>query len=494
MEYLNQSKVCRKFLNQYNEKLIPKLLPKLVKIAIFNLYKTFHKCLFSMQELDQYIKLFNDKKGKFELEPNNDNAPPCSPNPDYLTPKLNRIQKLHMNYQSPEGLANSENEKEADILYGYRRFFLDDEIYINKKNNFYDENYFIPRTRSYRNIQLYQNRLKNPRFTTQEKKIYPDWWWNLKDDIDQDDYSDDNSKLDHHSGNPYLSPKNKEKVLKKEEKYLQRPNSYDSIKPVVTRNYEDSNIHPNSNPINYNSYKDNGYYEDPNIFPNGIKISYDNYNYKGGNQNPITNNSPSKEENSEHHNNMAATDGFNKYFPKIMNDNKESKINNYNIRYYSSNINDAQNYVTSPNFKGPLNNLALSDGFIRDRIQFIGNPGKRDGQPNCNIDYPYYSKDKNQNQLSSNQSLEIDKRFPDQQISINCNLCGTTEPKILNIKHQKESFVLSYDKDFKISESKVKRNGKIKNGLRFLLDGNQIKEYSKTKLRKKKLIKTNNDK
>ena len=79
MEYLNESKVCRKFLNQYSEKLIPKLLPRLMKIAIFSLYKTFHKCLFSMQELDQYIKYFNCKQKNFELESKNDNVRTCPP-------------------------------------------------------------------------------------------------------------------------------------------------------------------------------------------------------------------------------------------------------------------------------------------------------------------------------------------------------------------------------------------------------------------------------
>ena len=91
MEYLNESKVCRKFLNQYSEKLIPKLLPRLMKIAIFSLYKTFHKCLFSMQELDQYIKNFNGKQRNFELEPKNENARDYPPYSNYLTPKLNKI-------------------------------------------------------------------------------------------------------------------------------------------------------------------------------------------------------------------------------------------------------------------------------------------------------------------------------------------------------------------------------------------------------------------
>ena len=43
MEYLNQSKICREFLNQYDEALIPELLPKLIKVAIYSLFKTLNK-------------------------------------------------------------------------------------------------------------------------------------------------------------------------------------------------------------------------------------------------------------------------------------------------------------------------------------------------------------------------------------------------------------------------------------------------------------------
>ena len=493
MEYLSQSKVCRKFLNQYNEKLIPKLLPRLMKIAIFSLYKTYHKCLFSMQELDRYIKLFNDKKMNFELESKSDNDPPCRPCPDYLTPKLNKIQKLNMSYQPSEGLANSENEKVENDRYGNRRFYPDDEIYVNKKNNFYDENYYIPKSHSLRNIQLYQDRLKNPRFTTQEKRIYPDWWWNLNDDIDQDNYSDDNSELDHHPRGKGHFPKDFEQSLKKKSKNFERPKSYNGTKSKFPRYPEDLNPYPNINSINYDSYEDTGQYEDLNLLPNRNMVSYDNCKHES--QNPKINNFTTKEENSKYYNNMAASDGFNRYFPKIMNDNKEHKINNYNIRYYSSNINDDPNYATSPNFKSSPNNLSLSDGYDRDRMQIIGNPGPRDEAPNLDLDYRY-EKDINQNKLSSSQYPEIYKSFNCQQMSVNDNFYDSSDldSKIWPKKNEKESVAISYDKNFNISESKVKRNGKIRNGLTYSLDGNQKKGHTKnTRKRKKKSPKTHND-
>ena len=48
-------------------------------------------------------------------------------------------------------------------------------------NNFYDSNYYIPETKFFRNRQLYQKRLENPQFTTQNKNVYPFWWWNFPD-------------------------------------------------------------------------------------------------------------------------------------------------------------------------------------------------------------------------------------------------------------------------------------------------------------------------
>ena len=43
MEYFDKSKICRDFLNQYSEALYPELLPKLMKVAIYSLYKAYSK-------------------------------------------------------------------------------------------------------------------------------------------------------------------------------------------------------------------------------------------------------------------------------------------------------------------------------------------------------------------------------------------------------------------------------------------------------------------
>ena len=73
---------------------------------------------------------------------------------------------------------------------------------------------------SIRGNTIYQRRLKNPKFITQEKRIYPDWWWNLKDDIEQEDYSDDDSELDHHNRRIDRFPKDIEQELKRKQKIM----------------------------------------------------------------------------------------------------------------------------------------------------------------------------------------------------------------------------------------------------------------------------------
>jgi hypothetical protein len=238
--------------------------------------------------------------------------------------------------------------------------------------------------------------------------------------------------------------------------------------------------------MSYDNYKDTGYYKDENIFPDR-----NDDNYKDGNPNLKRINYPSNEENYKYHRNMAESDGFRSYIPKIMNDNK----NSYNIRYYSSNINDP-NYSSSPNLRGQPKNLTQSDGFVRNRTQFNRSLGPRDEEPNFDLGYPDYINDENQNQLSSNQCYKINKSLDDQKMNINNNLYGTSDlkNKNLTLKQYKKSFALSYDKDFNIRESKVKRNGKIKNGLKYSCDGNQLNEYLKgTKKKRKKPKKTHND-
>ena len=223
MEYFDKSKICRDFLNQYSEALYPELLPKLMKVAIYSLYKAYSKWTISMQEIDEFIHYFNYKNRNFEIEQNarrlnnnckeeeskyNYDCPPCD---EFYIPQNKKIKKLNIGYVPMEKTQTAETEQNIENIntnncYGFGKFYPNDDVYINDSNNFYDENYYIPRTRSFRNIQLYHKRLSNPKFITQEKKIYPHWWWNLKDDIEQDDYSDDDSEIDHHPSRPGRFP------------------------------------------------------------------------------------------------------------------------------------------------------------------------------------------------------------------------------------------------------------------------------------------------
>ena len=61
MEYFDKSKICREFLKQYSEALFPELLPKLMKVAIYSLYKAYHKWTISLQEIDEFIKVYKPR-------------------------------------------------------------------------------------------------------------------------------------------------------------------------------------------------------------------------------------------------------------------------------------------------------------------------------------------------------------------------------------------------------------------------------------------------
>ena len=75
------------------------------------------------------------------------------------------IQKLNIKFRPPEEDSNTEENGVIDC-YGYGKFYPIDDFYINEKNNFYDENYHISKTHSYKNIQLYYKRLNNPKIIT----------------------------------------------------------------------------------------------------------------------------------------------------------------------------------------------------------------------------------------------------------------------------------------------------------------------------------------
>ena len=469
MEYFDKSKICRDFLNQYSEALYPELLPKLMKVAIYSLYKAYHKWNISMQEIDEFINFFNYKNRNFELEQNvrkmnnnckeeeskyNYDCPPCD---EYYIPKNKKIKKLNLGYvprDNPQSQDNELNQNKKDC-YGFGKFYPNDDVYINDSNNFYDENYYIPRTRSFRNIQLYHKRLSNPKFITQEKKIYPHWWWNLKDDIEQDDYSDNDSEMDHRPSKPGRFPKNLEDKLKKKMKRQIRNKSFNGMRINKNQYYDEDKIFPNVDNNNYantsnneNDYNNNNYY-------NPEKYPYPNRDY-----------SPSGDNSMRRPYGGTAMDGFGR--PYLNPENNNSKMN------HSMNINappfDANNQ--NLNSRMPPNTLGLNNS----RNNYMMNPNNELINFNENND----NKSQNNNFTKENNS------FGGPNATGSNFSSSTLKNQIMNKRMMKESTFLSFDKDFNVNGIRKKVKGKTKKGVKYSVSGNQLNEDKRGIRRRKK--------
>ena len=449
MEYLNRSKICREFLNQYSDTLYPELLPKLVKVAIYALHKTFHKWNIKMQELDEFINFFNYKNRNLELESSYHNNCPCPPCQEYLEPKANGIQKLNMGFRPPEEEDDFKDGNGATDCYGYGKFYPNDDVYVNEKNNFYDENYYIPRNHSYRNIQLYHRRLNNPKFITQEKKIYPHWWWNLKDDIEQDDYSEEDSYIDHRPSRLGRFPKDIEDNLKKKAKRFIRNKSSGGTRPIMAPLYDEARIFPN-----------------PNLNPTDKTLENSPY--------PKRYYSPSDEESGRPFGGTGY-DGFRRTFPSPITDNNNPNKTDNNINPNYDNpkeINNPPLYATSPNLdcRGPGNPLGRDfgpgtgiDGLRPSNgLGTLGNFGNGKGDQN-----PQGQLGQGPNNLGMGGPMGMSR-----------SLFGTNALKsqILNKREIKHHTFLSYDQDFNLKGAFKKERGKEKKGLKYSLSGNQLKE------------------
>jgi len=452
MEYFDKSKICREFLKQYSESLYPELLPKLMKVAIYSLYKAYSKWNISMQEIDEFIHFFNYKNRNFELEQNtrklnnnyreeeskyNYDCPPCD---EFYIPKNKKIKKLNMGFIPPENAQYPETEQNTKIkdCYGLGKFYPNDDVYINDSNNFYDENYYIPRTRSYRNIQLYHKRLSNPKFITQEKRIYPHWWWNYKDDIEQDDYSDDDSEMDHRPSKPGRFPKKLEDKLKKKMKRQMRNKSFNGMRSVKIPFYDEERIFSNidkNNDNTTNNENGNDNYSNDN---NNEKYPYQNRDY-----------SPSGENTLRRPYGGTAMDGFGR--PYLNPENNNNKMNN------SMNVNLSPLDMNNPNlnYRMPPNTLGLNN---RRNNYDMGN-----------------NNDNNEYKSQNNQTGENNSTGGPNATGSNFS-SSTLKNQILNKRMMKESTFLSYDKDFNVNGLRKKVKGKTKKGVKYSVSGNQLNE------------------
>jgi hypothetical protein len=233
MEFTFQKEICKEFLDKYNKDIYPELLSRIIEIGILTLKLSFDKLAFTPQELDDIIYSLNEQS-KFQ----NSN-------------KAKKLKKLTNKFFKPETKIELENEK--GILNSTNTFSLDDNIYFNTINssNFYDSNYFVPKSRALRNNQLYQKRLEHPLFITQNKNIYPFWWWNFPEEKDSDN-DDSSNELDY--------------VSKSQSKSINSQNIAQSLN--MKNIYDEEEIFKKNNFIN----------DEPYIYNDNMKENMKNYN------------------------------------------------------------------------------------------------------------------------------------------------------------------------------------------------------------------------
>ena len=162
MELLQRRKFCREFLNGYNEKLHPQIISKVFEIGLLTLKKKYNKLSFSIEELDDIIKDLSGKK-YVEIVP---------------LPPLKKIDKIPI----PPQRLYSQPKK---------------DYYFNTESN---NNSDILETKIVRKNRLYENTLKNPNFITQNSAIYPNWWWNNKEE-DEIEKPKNNIRIIYNEGN-----------------------------------------------------------------------------------------------------------------------------------------------------------------------------------------------------------------------------------------------------------------------------------------------------
>ena len=172
MEFILKKETCRDFLNNYHKEIYPILLPKIIEIGILTLKLSFNKVLFSPDELNDIISSLNQQYNSQKQKISSLNSKPKKQK------HLNNNNLTLDNEEYPEN--NQQNQLFNSISFNERNFLKDDEKYLNTidTSNFYDSDYFIPETKSFRNKQLYNKRLENPMFNTLNKNVYPFWWWN----------------------------------------------------------------------------------------------------------------------------------------------------------------------------------------------------------------------------------------------------------------------------------------------------------------------------
>ncbi len=255
MEFIVRKDICKDFLDKYNKNIYPELLSRIIEIGILTLKLSFNKLTFTPNELDDIIESLSEQSKIENLK------------------RFKNLKKLtNKKFKIEDG---KEKIRKENNSFGYNTISSDDKIFykmfINNRN-FYDSNYFIPESKYFRNKQLYNKRLQNPLFTTQNKNVYPFWWWNFPEsDYEMNNtynYSDIISKSQSKSFNNQSISKNSD---------------YDETKIFQRSSYNNEILYNNNEKQRVN---DNRYYNKGNH--NNYKLSYDrNLNIIGVEQSVI---------------------------------------------------------------------------------------------------------------------------------------------------------------------------------------------------------------
>jgi len=188
MELLVKSDICKEFLDKYNKQIYPELLSRIIEIGILTLKLSFNKLTFTPNELDDIIQSLTEQSRFIKI--------------DFKLQKLKKLKNKKIEHEHMSKIKEKYNDNKITCNDKYYN-----KLFLNT-SNFYDSNYYIPETKSFRNKQLYQKRLNNPQFTTQNKNVYPFWWWNFPDEGQNESYNILNSvegKQKNCFYNPFIS-------------------------------------------------------------------------------------------------------------------------------------------------------------------------------------------------------------------------------------------------------------------------------------------------
>ncbi len=224
-DLLGRHQICRDFLDTYDEKIYSELLPRIFEIGILYLCNNYHTLAYTLEQRDDYICQLKFEGQNQSKIPSYQPPPP----PEYV--------------EEPSGLLKLKQMPDNTLPAGKSSTFyatpanFSDEVYINYGNNFFDENYYIPHGHCLRNDQLYWRRIKNPKFTTQNKNIYPHWWWNLRGGEEVDLEEEEDSYYEHRPNHGSIQPRSLEKDIRRK-----RNKSLRNLR--VPGFYEESKIFP----------------------------------------------------------------------------------------------------------------------------------------------------------------------------------------------------------------------------------------------------------